>query len=179
MDTLKKNSQLILALALIYLATSLLLTAIEIKNIRRDVPVFLSQVETMETTIDIAGVIDTVNTIGDQVPSIVEEIKGARTTLDDINQQMPAILAETQALRKTTIPALIKESEAIRASAPGMLDKADQVATKLSKIPENMTSGVVKGTAKSVINAPGDLIKGVGEGVGIIKKKAPTETPAP
>lgn len=63
------------------------------------------------------------------------------------------------------------ESQQWREELPGILEQADHVVSKANKVPEHMLEGVVKGTVKSVISAPGDILEGVAEEVGITNQK--------
>lgn len=165
MTFFKNNALLIMSLAIIYLSSVLLFAVFEVRNVRNDLPDLMNQFETMDTKVDIAGIIGAVNGVSTQIPSIVTEIGETRQTLEQINKDMPALLAETAALRQTTIPAVIKESQAIRASTPDTLEKADKIVTKLSNVSENFTKNLATGTVKSVISAPSDVVKGVGKGL--------------
>ncbi len=166
MHKIKSSASFALTLGLFYLATSLLVTTFEIRNMRRDIPHIIEQFETMETSIDIAGILKTIDGVNEQIPLVLTQVEESRKTLDRLNTQIPSILNEVSALRQSTIPSLIKESEALRAEMPIMLEKADKLATKVNNIPENMTKSFAKGTVKTVISAPTDIVKGVGEGVG-------------
>jgi len=189
MDKLKIYATFSVAAAICYLATSLVLATLEIGKVREQLPQIITQLETVESGLDIPGILEIISRVDARLPGILEEVASVRQSVDGVSNQIPGLVAEVAAVRQQTVPAVLQESQAIRSSIPpvlqeskairelvpgvlgesasirkalpGTLDRTDAIVEKLGNVGENLTENVTRGTVKSILSAPIDIIEGV------------------
>ena len=133
----------------------------------------------------IEGVNQTVASVDQKIPQILDEIKVIRSetipsvvqTVESVNSTtlpialnelqryrtdiIPAVIIESESYRELTIPAVISESEQLRNDVPIILAKTDEIVGKSELITQQATQGAVKGVLLSPVN----LIRDAGNGL--------------
>ena len=189
MDNLKSFATIAVAVSICYLSTVLLLAVFEIGKVREQLPQVVTQLENVETGLDVPGILEIVNRVDARLPGILEEVAAVRGSIDGIGRQIPSMVEEIAAVRQQTVPAVLQEtrelrqsvppvlqesaairalvpdvlneSANIRATLPVTLDRTDEIVNKLDGIGEHLTENVTKGTVKTLLSAPVSLIEGV------------------
>lgn len=122
----------ILSASIIYLSTALILVTIESQSIREELPKIIAHVENMENNLDIADILNAIHALDKQLPEALNQVKLTRVVIDDFNKQVPAILNESNEIR-ALVPGIVHESQQWREELPGILEQADHVVSKANK----------------------------------------------
>ena len=152
MEKLQIATKALFSIALIYLASVLLMMVLEVRQTREAIPDILRQVEQIEMDSDISEILKQVAQITDEISPIVKEVSAIR-------EEIPAILHEVKETR-ATVPAVLQEVAAVRKEAPELLDKTQKLMTDAPQISARAGQGAAEGAVKGLITAPVDLIEG-------------------
>ena len=153
------------AVALIYLATTILLATKEISTTRYAVIDIAKQIQEIESNKNLERIITEVGKISTQIPLIISEVEVVRKLVPPLLHQVeqtreiiPSILEEVAQVRET-IPPILKESEALRAEIPGAIQKAQNVVNSAKGISREAGSSAVHGAVKGIITEPLDVLE--------------------
>jgi len=136
MEKISVFIKVLFSLAIIYLATSIILFTNEIKQTRDELPKIITMLEKVENNTQVDEVIltlrDTIKEVKafrEHIPEILKESKEIRKltptvlkSVDNINSNISPILQEIKQTRET-IPSILNESKAVRNSIPPILNE--------------------------------------------------------
>ena len=110
--------------------------------------------------------------IRDEVPKILAAAEQAQQRVDALHSDLPRLLALSEqaidtakdtngAIQQalTLVPALLTESQAIRAALPTTLDRMDGIVGGASKVSQKAGRGMWRGIVRGVLSTPMDLLR--------------------
>jgi ABC-type transporter Mla subunit MlaD len=116
--------------------------------------------------------------IRDEVPRILAAVAQAQQRIDALRSDLPHILdlsAQAIDVVRTTdatvqqgltlVPEVLAESQAIRKSLPGTLDRLDGIVDGASKASKSAGRGIWRGLVRGVLSTPIDLLRDAEEGL--------------
>ena len=191
MEKLQIASNTLFSIALIYLASVLLIMVLEVKQSRETIPDILRQVKQIEIDSDIHGILKQVAQITNDIPPVIKEVSAIRKEIPailhevaQVRQQIPSILVQVEETRqiippilheieetRAIVPGVLQEVAAVRKEAPELLDKTQKLMADAQQISTRAGEGVTEGVVKGLITAPVDLIEGEVREVTKPKKK--------
>ncbi len=136
-----------------------------VDSITAEIPNILKQVESV--VMQIEPILQRVDNITEQVPPLLQQINA-------IEQQISPILAESEQIRKTMpsvlkqvnntnksvqqvskqIPAILKESAALRADTPKAIAEAQLLVDSAKEAGREASEGVISGVLSGILKAP-------------------------
>ncbi len=153
------------AVALIYLATTILLVTKEISATRSAIIDIAKQIQKIESNKNLERIITEVGKISTQIPLIISEVEVVRKLVPPLLHQVeqtleiiPSILDEVAQVRET-IPPILKESEALRADIPVAIQKAQNLVHSAKDLSKEAGSSAVHGAVKGIITEPIDVLE--------------------
>jgi len=155
----------VFAVALIYLATAIILFTKEISATRSAIIDIAKQIEKIESSKNLGRIITEVGKISSQIPLIISEVEVVRKLVPPLLHQVeqtreiiPSILEEVAQVRET-IPPILKESEALRADIPVAIQKAQNLVHSAKDLSKEAGSSAVHGAVKGIITEPIDILE--------------------
>ena len=184
----------LISFALLSLAGSLTYVAYQVGKVQEQLPAFLAQVEdTSQQIVPVLKELDAVRELvgpilkevaatRELIPPILDEVKAVREAAPGIlseakaiSDSLPGIVAPSAAAVNNAaaavrsieprIPEVLTEVRKTREALPGLLDRADGLIAKASKIGRDAGSNAVTGVFTGIITAPFKLIGQAGKGL--------------
>ena len=188
MEKLQILSKYLMALALIYFSTTLLLFVYEVAETRRAVPILIEKLDSIENSENIQEVLrlaahitkDTARISGEisafrkDLPALYTEVEKTRNVipgiLDEVRavrSDLPAFYAELEKTR-AIVPEILQELQALRSELPILLAKTETLLKRAKKVSDEAGKGAVHGVIKGIITTPLHVIE---SGISDVKEK--------
>lgn len=179
MEKLQIFSKYLMALALVYFSTTLLLFVQEVTRTRKALPLLIEKLDSIENSDNIqevlrlavqitkntAHVSDEVSAFRKDLPTIYREVEKTRNVIPDILEELRAIqsnlpefYAEVEKTR-SIVPEILKEVRALREELPNLIAETETLLKRAEKVSDEAGKGAVHGVIKGVITAPLNVIE--------------------
>lgn len=179
MEKLQIFSKYLMALALVYFSTTLLLFVHEVTKTRKALPLLIEKLDSIENSENIqevlrlavqitkntAHVSDEVSAFRKDLPTIYREVEKTRNVIPDILEELRAIqsnlpefYAEVEKTR-SIVPEILKEVRALREELPNLIAETETLLKRAEKVSDEAGKGAVHGVIKGVITAPLNVIE--------------------
>ena len=178
----------LMALALIYFSTALLLFVHEVAETRKAIPILIEKLDSIENSQNIREVLRlaaqiTQNTvqISDEISAFRKDLPAIYTEVEKTRNVIPGILEELRAVRgdlpafyaevektRAIVPEILEEVRALRKELPRLMAETGALIDRAEKASDEAGKGAVHGVIKGIITTPINVIE---SGISDVKEK--------
>lgn len=133
MEKTKLIINIFISLAIVYLATSIIIFSSSVNNLNENLPEVLESIENIESKLDMNATLKTANNAIDVIPHILNETKSVREEIAQIRQMLPSIMTQVDNTNKN-IPILLQEFEEVRKIVPSVLNESESIRKNIPYI---------------------------------------------
>ena len=188
MEKLQIIGKYLMALALVYFSTALLLFVHEVAETRRAIPILIEKLDSIENSQNIQEVLRlaaqiTQNTvqISDEISAFRKDLPAIYTEVEKTRNVIPGILEELRAVRndlpafyaevektRAIVPEILEEVRALRKELPKLMAETGALLDRAEKASDEAGKGAVHGVIKGIITTPINVIE---SGISDVKEK--------